>query len=291
MSNAEGAPPDERRAGGGRLVERDAGEVLGGELHERAVQGDRRGGAGHRHGHQVRRHAGARGVDQRRGGQVAPGERRRRTAVEERQRALAQCRLPAADGGEQGEHGREPVLGEGAGDDRFATVLERQQQAPAIGDLVRDVARDEGGRLRGEMRQGVDPTHELDHVGGGRGAPVAGSAQRAIDPIDGGRPRVEGRPSDAELDRRGAGAIVEREARRRGREGRTDEALRNVDAFLALGGAGREQQLGRLSVLDPHPDALEGEQRLLDQPSHRVGRQELEAHGHDEVSTTRGARR
>ena len=63
------AAPDQGRPRAGELVDRHAGQVLGGELDEGAAQGHRRGRAGHRHGHEVRRHAGARRVDERRAGQ------------------------------------------------------------------------------------------------------------------------------------------------------------------------------------------------------------------------------
>ncbi len=156
--------PHDRRARAGELVDRDPADALGGVLHHRAQQGDRRAGARQGHGDDLGRDARPRQLDQVLRAELAPDQRRRRAHIEHGVGLVCQ-RLPASGEDRQHvDHVLHGVCGERSGDDRLGGVQQHQVQAVQVADLFGDIVAHHGGGLGVVLRQHLghlDQAHQV----------------------------------------------------------------------------------------------------------------------------------
>ena len=161
---------------------------------------------------------------------LAVAEVARRGDGEDAQRAGQQIGPVAAKERHHLGHSRHAVFGERAGHHRPAAVGQAEVEPPRVGNRRGHVVGGEGRREVGDVLQPVGQPHVVDEIGRPGWAQLAGRAVEHVQPAGAGH---EMHAVAGQRCVRLAGAVVEGDRRRRGRDGLASDVFREQQALAA----------------------------------------------------------
>ena len=187
-------------------------------------------------------------------------------------------------------HARNPERRERSRDDGLFRIAQDHVQPPGVGDVLRDVFRDERG---GEIRYILQPVRDL-HVVDEVGRVGLSNCTRLA--IENAKRRRRGHEVHViTFERRVwvSVAVIERERGRRGVERFFDDLAREGDAarLFVSGETHVDESLECFVMLDEDAGVLENRQSLVDNPLHQGGFEDLHACPHGTLFFRAGSKK